>query len=190
MRLGIDIDGTIKQTQRTAIQLYNEVLNRDVKEDEVTTFYLDEPYGLSEEEGRRIWRKLEAKIYTVGIPLEHAPEALQQLKGEGNQIYFITARPDTDRIRKITIEWLKKHNFPYNGENLFMNAHDKGTVANQLGIDLFFEDDPEHINNLLAKKIHTIIMDAKYNQDYPADIPRIKNWQEGIEYIHQFEKAL
>lgn len=107
MRLGIDIDGTIKQTQRTAIQLYNEVLNRDVKEDEVTTFYLDEPYGLSEEEGRRIWRKLEAKIYTVGIPLEHAPEALQQLKREGNLIYFITARPDTDRIRKITIEWLK-----------------------------------------------------------------------------------
>ncbi|TCS83817.1 5' nucleotidase, NT5C type [Tepidibacillus fermentans] len=186
MRIGVDIDGTIKQTQKAAIQLYNEELNMDVKEDEVTTFYLDEPYGLSGEEGRKLWRKLESKIYTIGIPLEGAPEALQQLKKEGHEIFFITARPNFKRIRDITEEWLQKHGFPFDGTNLYMNIHDKGKIAKDLRIDLFFEDDPEHLDRLLAANIHTVIVDARYNQHYNQAIPRIKDWTEGLEYIETF----
>jgi len=183
MRIGIDIDGTIKQTQKAAIQLYNEELNVNIKEDEVTTFYLDEPYGLSPEEGRIMWRKLENKIYTVGIPLEGAPEALQQLKKDGHKIFFVTARPDTEGIREVTEQWLLKHDFPFDGHNLYMNVQEKGKKAKQLEIDLFFEDDPEHLNNLIASNIHTVIMDAKYNQHYSHTIPRIKGWVEGLDYI-------
>ncbi|MFV9510941.1 5' nucleotidase, NT5C type [Tepidibacillus sp. LV47] len=190
MRIGVDIDGTIKQTQKAAIQLYNEELNMDVKEEEVTTFYLDEPFGLSYEEGRKLWRKLEAKIYTIGIPLEGAPEALQQLKKEGHEIFFITARPNVKRIRAITEAWLQKHGFPFDGTNLYMNIHDKGKIAKDLRIDLFFEDDPEHLDRLLAANIHTVIVDARYNQHYNQAIPRIKDWTEGLEYIETFVKKI
>ena len=189
MRIGIDIDGTIKQTQKAAVQLYNEELQMNVKEEEVMTFYLDEPYGLSPEEGQKIWRKLESKIYSIGIPLEGAPEALQQLQKEGHTIYFITARPDVEKIRKVTEEWLSKHRFPFDGTNLYMNAQQKGEVATQLGIDLFFEDDPQHLNNLIQAGIHTIIVDAKYNQHYNQEIPRIKDWTEGLEYVDLHQKT-
>ncbi|OEF98920.1 hypothetical protein BHF71_03070 [Vulcanibacillus modesticaldus] len=190
MKLGIDIDGTIKHTHRAAIKVYNEELNMDVKEDEVTTFYLDEPYGLTSEEGKKMWRKLEAKIYQIGVPLEHAPEALQQLVEEGHEIYYITARPGFRRIREITEQWLKKHNFPFNGDNLFMSSQDKGKIASKIGIDLFFEDDPEHIDNLLARGIPTVIVDTSYNRQYSDEIPRIKDWLEGIKYVHQFDQML
>lgn len=190
MKLGIDIDGTIKHTHRAAIKVYNEEFKMNLAENEVETFFLDEPYGLTSVEGKKVWRRLESRIYEIGIPLENASEALQQLTSEGNEVYFITARPGMENIKKITIEWLKKHNFPYNGHNLYMNSLKKGKIASEIGIDLFFEDDPEHIDNLIAEGIPTVIVDMKYNQNYLKDLPRIKDWYEGIKYIHHFEKLL
>lgn len=190
MKLGIDIDGTIKHTQKAAIKVYNEEFNMNIKEDEVETYYLDEPYGLTPEEGSKVWRKLETKIYKIGIPLEHAPQSLQQLVKEGHEVYFITARPGFKEVEKVTREWLKEHGFPFDGENLFMNAQQKGKLAKELGIDLFFEDDPVHIDNLIKAGIPVVIVDMKYNRDYPNDIPRINDWLEGLEAVHQFEKIL
>ncbi len=190
MKLGIDIDGTIKYTHKAAIQVYNEELNMSLTEDEVTTFHLDKPYGLTSDEGKKMWRRLEGKIYTIGVPLEHAPEALQQLTDKGHEVYFITARPGFDKIKSITIDWLGKHNFPYNGKNLYMNSQNKGIIAQKLGIDLFFEDDPEHINRLLEANIPTVIVDTVYNREYAEKMPRIKDWFEGIAYIQDFEKLL
>jgi len=190
MKLGIDIDGTIKQTHQAAIKVYNEELKMNVKAEEVTTFYLDKPFGLSSEEGKKMWRKLEGKIYSIGIPLEHAPEALQQIERDGHEIFYVTARPGFEKIRKITVEWLQKHHFPYNGKNLYMNAQHKGKIAKKLGIDLFFEDDPYHIDKLREEGISTVIMDMHYNRDYGEKVPRINNWVEGIAYIRQFEKRL
>lgn len=190
MKLGIDIDGTIKHTHRAAIKVYNEEFKMNLTEDEVETFYLDEPYGLTSEEGKKVWRRLESKIYEIGVPLDHAPQALQQLVSEGHEVYFITARPGMEKIKKVTIDWLKKHGFPYNGNNLYMNSMQKGKVASKIGIDLFFEDDPEHINNLVAEGIPTVIVDMRYNQDYPKALPRIKDWYEGINYVHHFEQLL
>ncbi len=190
MKLGIDIDGTIKHTQKAAIKVYNKEFDLNIKEDEVETYYLDEPYGLTPEEGAKIWRKLETKIYKIGVPLENAPEALQQLVDEGHEVFFITARPDFKQVEQVTKEWLMKHGFPYNGENLFMNSHDKGMIAQKLGIDLFFEDDPEHIDNLLAAKIATVIVDMKYNRNYPDDILRISDWYQGLDFVHQFKTMI
>jgi len=190
MKIGIDIDGTIKKTQQAAIKLYNEELDMNIKEDEVTTFYLDKPYGLSMEEGKRIWRKLEGRIYTIGVPLKNAAESLQLLADEGHELYFITARPAFKKIEEITKEWLKKHKFPFNGDNLYMNAQQKGKVARKLGIDLFFEDDPTHIDNLLEHQIPVIIVDTHYNREYTNEIPRITNWDDGLKYVHHFDKIL
>lgn len=190
MKLGIDIDGTIKHTHKAAIKVYNEEFNMNLTENEVQTYYMDEPYGLTGDEGQKVWRRLEGRIYTIGIPREHAPEALQQLEKEGHEIYYITARPDFKEVEEITIKWLQKHGFPYSGDNLFMNSLNKGKVAKELGINLFFEDDPEHINNLINAGIPTIIVDMVYNRDLSLDIPRIKDWYEGLKYVHEFDELL
>ncbi len=190
MRLGIDIDGTIKYTHRAAIKIYNEELNMNVKENEVTTYFLDEPFGLTSEEGRKMWRRLEAKIYTIGVPLEHSSESLQQLDKEGHEIFYITARPGFKRIREVTEDWLKKHKFPLNKNNLFMSSQNKSKVALANEIELFFEDDPKHINNLIENGIPTVIVDCPYNRVLSNDIPRIRDWLEGIKYIRMYEKKL
>lgn len=190
MKLGIDIDGTIKHTHRAAIKVYNEEFDRNITEDEVETFYLDEPYGLTGEEGQKVWRRLESRIYTIGVPREHAPEALQKLVEEGHEVYYITARPDMQKIKEITIEWLKRHNFPYDGTNLYMGSLNKGKLAKELDIDLFFEDDPHHLDSLAEHGIATVIVDMKYNQDYPLEMKRITDWYQGIDYVHEYEEQI
>ncbi len=187
MRLGIDIDGTIKYTHRAAIEIYNRVLGRDVKERDVTTYLLDEPYGLSEVEGRELWLRLEAEIYQLGKPLEHSADSLKRLEQEGCEIYYITARPAGKIVQEITEEWLAKHNFPA-ANKLFMNSQDKARIALDNGIDLFFEDDPMHIKNLISSGIPTIVMDWPYNRRVPDEIPRIKDWLEGFNYVKSMQE--
>jgi len=190
MKIGVDIDGTIKQTQKIAIELFNEELKQNVKEDEVKEFYLDKAFGLSKKEGSKLWRKLEAKIYTLGIPLANAAETLQELTKIGHEIYFITARPGMKNLRDITEKWLIKHNFPFNNENLFMNAINKGKVAQELNIDLFFEDAPEHLDRLIEYNIDVVIVDAVYNRDYNPKIKRITSWQEVFKLVQDKENSI
>jgi uncharacterized HAD superfamily protein len=189
MRLGIDIDGTIKYTHRAAIEIYNRVLNRDVKEQDVTTYLLDEPYGLSDEEGRKLWLRLEAEIYQIGKPLEYSADTLKRLEQEGCEIYYITARPNGKIVQEITEEWLMKYNFPY-ANKLFMNSQDKAKIAIDNKIDLFFEDDPMHIRNLITNGIPTVVMDWPYNRLVPSEIPRIKDWLEGFNYVKSIQKKV
>jgi uncharacterized protein len=183
MKIGVDIDGTIKDTHRAAVEVYNRALNRTVTVEEVTDFYLDRAYGLTPKEGRQLWRKLEEEIYTLGIPLKHAAEVLSDLVKRGHEVFFITARPGMEQIRQVTVAWLKKHGFPYTGDNLIMNAQDKAAKAAELAIEIFFEDAPLHLENLIRHHIRTVIVDAVYNQDVPYSVPRIKDWLEVYELV-------
>ncbi len=188
MKLGIDIDGTIKYTHRAAIEIYNRVLRRNVKEEDVTTYFLDEPYGLDGDEGRALWRRLEAEIYQIGKPLEHSADSLKRLEQEGFEIAYITARPDGRIVREITEEWLFKNDFPF-ADHLFMNSQNKALVAAEQGVGIFFEDDPMHVKNLVASGIHTVVMDWPYNRVLPTEIPRIKDWIEGFNYVKSWQNG-
>lgn len=178
MKFGVDIDGTIKDTTRAAIEVFNRELDRSVKVEDSTDFYLDKAYGLTKQEGQELWRKLEEEIYELGLPLEHASNVLNELVLQKHEVFFVTARPDIGNVREITINWLKGHGFPYTGDNLAMNSRDKAKVAKELQIDLFFEDAPDHLENLLEQGIHTVIVDAPYNRQFPDTVQRITDWLE------------
>ncbi|WP_170839674.1 5' nucleotidase, NT5C type [Lihuaxuella thermophila] len=183
MKIGVDIDGTIKDTHRAAVEVYNKELNRSVRVEDVTEFHLDRAYGLTPQQGRKLWRKLEEEIYSLGVPLKNAAEVLNDLAGRGHEVYFITARPGMKNIAKVTREWLKKHGFPYHGDNLVMSAQDKAKVAKKMGIELFFEDAPYHLENLVKNNVPTVIVDAVYNRDFPYPLKRIYDWREVYDLV-------
>lgn len=178
MILGVDIDGTIKDTQRAAVEVHNRVLKRNVKLEDISDLYLDKAYGITPKEASRLWRKLEEEIYSLGVPLQHAAEVLNELVKQGHRVYFITARPGFPNVTQVTKEWLKKHGFPYTGDNLVMNAQDKARKAKELGVELFFEDAPSHIENLVKNNVPTVIVDAVYNRKMPKEIKRITDWRQ------------
>jgi uncharacterized HAD superfamily protein len=185
MIIGVDIDGTIKNTHEAAVRVFNEELNRRVKSEEVTDFYLDQAYGLTKREGARLWRKLEARIYSLGVPLPHASSVLTRLFQQGHRILFITARPGMKKVTHVTKQWLQDHGFPYDGTNLKMGCQDKAVVATDLGVELFFEDAPHHLDKLVKAGVPTVIVDAVYNRDYPHPLPRMKSWDEAFTWVKQ-----
>lgn len=189
MIIGVDIDNTIKDTHRAAVEVYNQKLNQSVKVEDVKEFYLDKAYGLTRQEGRKLWRNLEEEIYQLGIPLTNAVKVLNELAAEGHRIYFITARPRIKNIEKITRKWLKKYGFPYTGDNLIMNAQDKAKAARELGIELFFEDAPNHLENLVQNQVPVVIVDTAYNQDFPVPLKRITDWEQVHDLVQETEKS-
>lgn len=189
MIIGVDIDNTIKDTHRAAVEIYNRKLNQQVKVEDVQDFYLDKAYGLTPKEGQKLWRSLEEEIYQLGVPLNHAVEVLNDLADQGHQIYFITARPGLKNIESVTRKWLKEHGFPYNGKNLIMNSQDKGKVAKELGVELFFEDAPDHLEKLVKSQVPTVIVDAVYNRDFPVPLKRITNWRQVYSLVEEMERS-
>ncbi|MBO8172647.1 MAG: hypothetical protein H0Z33_12265 [Bacillaceae bacterium] len=190
MNIGVDIDGTIKRTQEAAIAVFNEELGRDISLDDIQEFYLDKAYGLTAQEGRKLWRKLEHKIYQRGVPLEGAAHLLTELDEQGHTIYYITARPGKPHLKEITRAWLIDYGFPFRENRLHMNAWDKAEVARKLAIDLFFEDAPQHIERLTEKGIPTIVVDAVYNQGVHPELPRISDWHDVREYLAEHHLSL
>ena len=92
-------------------------------------------------------------------------------------------------IVQVTKDWLKKHGFPYDPSRLRMGAQDKAKIARELGIQLFFEDAPKHLDRLVEEGIPTVIVDAVYNRDYPG-LPRIKSWDQVPPLVEEMEKRL
>ena len=90
-------------------------------------------------------------------------------------------------IAEVTRQWLENHGFPYDGSNLRMSAQNKAKVAKELGIDLFFEDAPNHLDRLVEAGFPTVIVDAVYNRDYPHPLQRIRSWDEVFDLIEQIE---
>lgn len=188
LRLGIDIDGTIKHTQEAAIQVYNRHFQRELTLEDVPDFSIGKAYGVKEEEESAVWQQLEAEIYSIGKPFPHAAEILQQLNREGHQIYYVTARPDYEPIIQITKKWLQQFDFPYVEDQLYMNSIDKVSRVHKLGIDLFFEDTVHHLERLYQAQIPTVIMDAPYNRNQPADMLRITDWRQVPAIVQQIEQ--
>ena len=108
--------------------------------------------------------KVGAPDLLLGCPLKGAAETLWKLQRRGHEIYFITARPGMKHIADVTKHWLKKHGFPYDPSRLRMGAQDKAKIARELGIQLFFEDAPKHLDRLVEEGIPTVIVDAVVQQ--------------------------
>ncbi|MCS1350251.1 5' nucleotidase, NT5C type [Mechercharimyces sp. CAU 1602] len=188
MKIGIDIDGTIKHTQEAAVKVYNKELQKEVRPEDIREFHLDKAYGLTAKEGKAMWRRMEHIIYSIGHPLIDAAPILHDFRNRGHEIFFITARPDMKNITEITKKWLNENDFPYDGKNLYMGSQNKGKIAVDLGIDLFFEDAPYHLDCLVKNGIKTVVVHANYNEDYAHDLLRIREWKEAIPIVEEMEK--
>ena len=185
MKFGFDIDDTLINLREYAFHLYNKKLNKNVSLDvfnALKTLEIHEAFGLSKEEGNKLWNSLLEEIYYSSCPpFPYAVETLQELDRRGHEIYYITARMKVYGER--TKKWLMENGFPVH-ENRFyygMDDTEKVHIIEELGLDYYFDDKPAVLETLSHLKLQVFAKDTSYNRH--LKIPRITSWSELNEII-------
>ena len=120
---------------------------------------------------------------TLNLLDPKASEILWKLDSEGHRIRIITARFVTHgqnyKAVSHTAEWLDKQDIPYR-DLLFMS--DKEHVE----ADLFIDDSPHNLVNLLTANKQAIVYNKLYNNHVEHHL-KANNWTEVYEIIHQLD---
>lgn len=181
MKLGFDIDDTLINLRGHAFELYKKKLGRHVDDDSFLSCPTPEIhglFGLTNEEGRRMWDSNREEIYfTTCPPYPHAVEVLQELDRQGHEIYYITAR--AKEYCQPTMEWIQKNGFPVRRDRFYcgMGDGEKVHIIERLGLDYYFDDKPAVINTLSNLQLRVYTKDQSYNK-HLHHIPRIVSWDE------------
>ena len=179
MRIGIDIDDTISKTNEKLIE---KALEFDKKRVKGKGFKDPDAYSFME---MFYWNVMDVdtflKTFRAGNsfleiePIEDAALYINKLYDAGNEIYFITRRKNTLKVKSMTKKWLKKNGFKYN--KVFFYIRDKGKFASELDVDYFIDNEEANVYSALEYNIKAFLMDTKYNKDI-KDLERVKSWKE------------
>ncbi|MDM5197638.1 HAD family acid phosphatase [Fictibacillus enclensis] len=180
MKFGFDIDDTLINLRGYAFTIYNKKLNKNLAMDifeALKTVEIHEPFGLTNAEGKEMWNTLREEIYFSDCPpYPDAVETLQELKEQGHEIYYITARPGEHGER--TMNWMKKQGFPVDGDKFYcgMKDHEKVKIIEELGLDFYFDDKPGVLDTLSSGSLRVVVRDQSYNRHLQGE--RLSHWKE------------
>lgn len=165
MRIGIDVDETLTDTEKS----FNDVIkkyNIDFKKK-----YSDE---WTKEERDYLLTDYCEEIISNAKLKKGAKEALDILKSKGHELIIITARCNrySNLIEKITYDLIKDNNLKI--DEIYFDDRTKSALAKRLKIDLMIDDSKKIIENMKKENIDCILFGDK-----------IKTWEEILEYIER-----
>jgi 5'(3')-deoxyribonucleotidase len=175
MIIGIDIDGVLAK--------YNEALATVVENARgLKPGSLKAPTGWNFPDwdlNRESFRTYHSVLMTNIVDMELYPNASEVVNylAKDNTIKIITSRGsarlhDADMRPKVycgTVEWLQKHNIPYNDLCFVENK-------NEVEADIYIEDSPAHLESFISHNKRYVIFSHKYNDHIPTDLIRTSNW--------------
>lgn len=174
MRIGIDIDDTITNTQAKIDEIALKKENKTVYDRTKHWYY--ERFNTSDDEDSIFFHKYAREIMASADIKENASLYINRLHDEGHEIYIITARSNkfAPDIMDVTLDYLKKNDIKY--DKIIFQSHDKASICKENDIDVMVDDSIEHINEITDIGIKVIIMDNEYNRN--CNGTRAMNWEE------------
>ena len=173
MRIGIDIDDTITNTQAKIDEI---ALKEGFKIYDRTKHWFYDRYNTTSEEDETFLKKYVVEIMTTETVKEGVSKYIDMLRNEGHEIYIVTARSSyyDPSIPDITVKYLKDNNINY--DKIFLACRDKARICLDNKIDILVDDSIENIINVEEVGIKTITIDNEYNKDIKTT--RAHNWEE------------
>lgn len=170
MRIGLDIDNTICDTDESVVKVINKYGYK---------FSLDD-YKHNNFDNSFLYKHI-AEIQENAKLKDNVKEVIDKLREEGNKIYLITYRNDFygNDYKKITERFLEKNDLIVDG--VYYKCTDKSVMCKKLNIDLFIDDKIVHCKEVSNISIDTLIFDSNYNKD--ASFKRVRNFKEIYNYV-------
>lgn len=179
LNICIDIDGTITSPYHFLPYL-NSMYNRELTEDDFITLDWKELYGEDIEDLLSKFHNEYIHAYTEAEVVEGAKDIITELN-QNNNLYFVTARNES--LTDITTNWLNQSGFS-DIEVYLLGSDYKIEKAQELGCNLFIEDNPWNAIQIANVGIDVILIDANYNKDTEHErITRVKDWNQIKELI-------
>lgn len=198
MRIGIDVDDTIVDTITPMIKyadIYNEqVLGKNRIDDSLgkihSAFYLEELYGWDRKTKFDFFDVYYKKVIEECSPLPNAVQAIQKLKQDGHEIYFVTARfskiNDCDSAQ-ITKNTLIDNKIPF--DNVIFDTDDKATSCKEHGIKIFIDDSFETCKKIAQNGGKAYLKSTIMNKSVEnGQIERVNDWNEIYDKIQEYIK--
>ena len=190
MRIGIDIDGVLTDSQAFVIDYGTKFcidnnLTYRIKEEKYDS---KKALSISAENELKFWNEYLKKYVTECKPREFAKEVIDKLKDDGYEIYLVTARnewgfgPEDDgKMHDYTKKWLLDNDIYF--DKIIYTEGSKVPYAIGNYIDVIVEDSPTNVKDI-AKKMPVICFDNKYNQNIKGkNIKRAHSWYEVYDII-------
>jgi uncharacterized HAD superfamily protein len=195
MKIAIDLDEVLADFSGTFLELYNQTYGTNWKKDMLYSYTFEEVFGKSIDEILSlIYKMYDLKLDQTIKPIKGAKEAVKKLKDK-HTLFVITSRQND--FEKQTKEWVQKH-FPNTFEKVILTNYfsrhgvekTKAEVCDELGIDLFIDDQSKYCNVCVSKERVVFLFDAIWNKkdSLKSEIIRVKNWEEIIDNIHKLDK--
>ena len=185
MRIGIDIDDTISNTNdkmiEAAIRFDKEhVRGRGFKDPDAFSFM--EMFYWSVIDVDNFYGQVHtAEFYSILEPIPYAAKVIARLYKEGHKIILITKRKNTFKIKHATKKWLKKNGFKYH--KLILGGNKKGIICMENDIDLFIDNDKNNIIDAEDSNVECILKGTKFNKKYANYFNRIEDWVDIYRYL-------
>lgn len=173
MRLGIDIDGVLRDFMGQLTKIYKEKYpTHQIKPQ--TQYELAPSFLIGDEIYKFSFETYANEILGFAQPYDGALEFLDELKNHFDQHVVLISYQPTDLTKIITKGWLIRNKVPYDE---FYLAKEKWRVA----CDLYLDDYTKNLEELKDHGKFAICMDRPWNQDWKDE--RIFKYEELHRYL-------
>lgn len=164
----IDLDDTIIDLCPHLVRVLNKITGKSLKPSDWTVYNTFELYGVSQQEYLEICKQ--ENVLEEADPIILTKEVIDKLYQKNYDVIFLTARGWHEDARKITLEWLARHNIYY--DHLHIVPYDQSKcdyLLNTIGkVDVIVDDNPTHISNFIENKVakQIFLIDQPWNLSY------------------------
>ena len=176
MKIGIDIDDVLTDTSKVIVEFFKKYETSgdgmkhivEIMKGELPTENIKKFYNLY----------INQMLKEVNLKDKYAPEVINRLFNEGNEIYFITARGEEKfkGSEQITIETLKDNNIKYS--KIIFNAYEKAKICSENDIDFFIDDSVKNCEEVSKMGIEAVVFNTKINESINTSLARVNSWRE------------
>ena len=193
MRIGIDLDGVVYDTEKY-FRIYQElydmyVLKQNTKVDG-KNISMQKRFGWSDGIMKDFYERYVHLILKEANYMPGAMMILKMLKEEGNDLIIITARgTDDPRLIPITQKRLEEDGIKNMFEKCYCGICDKADICKKENIDIMIDDSNHHCKNTSENRIKTIYLkDApSYDMKENEYLKVLYNWGEIYRYLKDIE---
>ena len=171
MRIGVDVDGVLRDfVGKLILQYHEDYPGHEVLP--VTDWGLNLFFPIGNAIFPYAFDHRAREIFEGADPYPGAISAMIALKERGHEIFYVTTQPRGKEVH--TINWILKHNLPYDG--IVITG-----IKNAVNCDIFIDDGPHNIKALREAGKLAVCFSQPWNRFVTGD--RVKTLQEFVEIV-------